>query len=104
VVMANDSGVTVVLQSPISRYSELRDYLTAHGAGVQHIAFETESLEKVQKLLEGLVVWAGEPFVQPGLRVLTSKPDTVTGLVFEVLERRPEDRVRPFPETAVKAL
>jgi len=74
------------------------------GAGVQHIAFETESLEQVEKLLDGLVVWEREPFVQPGLRVLTSKPDPVTGLVFEILERSPEEKVRLFREAEKRSL
>ena len=104
VVMTRDGGLMVVLQSPISRYSELTEYLASHGAGVQHIGFETESLEEVQKLLEDLVVWEREPVAHPGLRVLTSKPDPVTGLVLEILERDPEEKVRQLSDAGTRRL
>ena len=104
VVMTNSSGASMVVQTPVSRLSELVDYLADHGAGVQHVGFETACLEQTQKLLDGLLAWEREPDVHPGLRVLTSKPDPATGLVFEIVERSPEEKVRLFREAGTKRL
>ena len=104
VVMTISGGASIVVQSPVSRLSELVDFLADHGAGVQHVGFETASLEQTQKLLDGVLTWEREPDVHPGLRVLTSKPDSATGLVFEIVERSPEEKVRLFREAGKRRL
>ena len=108
VVMAkkNNEGEQIIVQSPVSRQSELGAFLTARGSGVMHIAFETASLEQTRKVLEGFLAW--EPMEEPVLafapRVLTSKPDPATGLVFEIPERNPDANVRLFREAGKRSL
>ena len=102
----NNEYAQIIVQSPVSRHSGLVTILAAHGSGVLHIGFETASLEQTQKLLEGLLAWdhVQEPVTPFGPRVLTSKPDPATGLVFEIVERNPEAKVRLFREAGKRSL
>ncbi len=87
-VMMKNGESSVALFVPVSRHSDLQAFVKARGAGMQHIAFETASLELAVELLRGVLEWEQEPFDFPEVRMLWSKPDPFTGLVIELFEHR----------------
>ncbi len=87
-VMMKSGESAIALFVPVSRHSDLRQFVATRGAGLQHIAFEAASLEQAAEVLGCVLEWEREPFVHAGLRMLWSKPDPTTGLVIELFERR----------------
>lgn len=81
----------IVLIEGTTPESQVSRYVNVYGAGVQHVAFEVEDIEKTQRsLAENGLEFSTSVLDAPGLRQTFSKRDKVSGMMFELIERTGE--------------
>jgi methylmalonyl-CoA/ethylmalonyl-CoA epimerase len=82
----------IVLLKGTSEESQVSRYVQEYGPGVQHVAFMVEGIEQVVADLRdrGLLFDTGI-IESPGLRQAFSKRDSISGMMFELIERTGEE-------------
>ncbi|MCJ8271630.1 MAG: VOC family protein [Psychrosphaera sp.] len=83
---------SIVLLQGTTPSSQVSRFVTEHGGGVQHVAFEVENLENTRKVLEA----RGQTFITdiiegPGLKQFFTARDKASGMMFEYIQRVDND-------------
>ena len=65
------------------------DWVNENGNGLHHIALLVDSVEETKKQWEslGYIEFSGDPTVCPGLTQIFTKPSSITGFIYELIER-----------------
>ncbi|WJY14207.1 VOC family protein [Pectobacteriaceae bacterium CE90] len=85
------NGYTLVLLQGTEPQSQVSLYIDQFGPGVQHVAFEVESLEEVAAELEQRGMQFSTRIINGGnLKQIFTKRDTESGMMFEFIERHGE--------------
>jgi len=86
--VAVSESVVLVLMQGREPDSQISRYIRAHGAGVQHVAFEVDDLERVGPVLgsRGLS-FATSVLESKGIGQRFSTRDPVSGMMFEFIQR-----------------
>ena len=71
-----------------SRLSEVALHVAAHGPGPHHLAFQVADLETAIEKLRSLFDLEGQTAEDEHVRQWASRREPVTGLIFELIERR----------------
>lgn len=82
----------IVLIEGTTPESQVSRYIERYGPGVQHVAFEVEDIEGTHgNLIDNGLPFSTGVLTAPGLRQAFSKRDTVSGMMFELIERTGEE-------------
>lgn len=88
--VVEQGSLTFVLLQGINPESQVSQYITHYGPGVQHIAIAVKSLNQcVQRLKSAGFLFDTETIEDTDLKQIFSVRDANTGMMFEFIERAP---------------
>jgi hypothetical protein len=72
-----------------NKNSIVYDWVVKKGPGIHHLAYEVESVADTMILwkIEGIEFTTDQPLRCPGLVQAFTKPNPVTGIIYEIIER-----------------
>mgnify|MGYP003989875987 CR=1 FL=1 len=91
-----------------SENSIVADWVAKNGPGIHHLAYEVDSVEETMKEWNkmGLEFTTNKPLKCPGLVQAFTLPNSVTGIIYEVIERTTQgfcrDNVKDLMKSTVK--
>ena len=82
---------SLVLVQGTSEQSQVTQYVKTYGSGAQHVAVKVDNLENIaKKLADNGVEFATDIIRGKGLIQIFTKRDENTGMMFELIQREPE--------------
>lgn len=86
-IYANSAGIEVL--SPTSSEGGIARFLRRKGAGVHHLSFQVDDLEKeVERLAsQGVKFVTAEPQIVDELKIIFVHPESTFGLLIELVEK-----------------
>lgn len=87
-ITTNGAGIEVI--SPIGPKGDIARFLHQKGGGVHHLSFEVDNIENEadQLIRAGVRLVNAEPHSIDGLKVIFVHPESMHGLLIELVEKR----------------
>mgnify|MGYP003111689676 CR=1 FL=1 len=88
-IKPSDEYAPEIFISEGSDNSIVAEWVKENGSGIHHLAYEVESVESTMKEWSerGIQFTTPEPLTCPGLVQVFTKPNPLTGIIYELIER-----------------
>ena len=88
-VKPDDKDAAEIFVSEGSGDSIVAQWVSENGSGIHHLAYEVKSVEDTMKEWSdrGIEFTTSKPLTCPGLVQVFTKPNPVTGVIYELIER-----------------